>query len=469
MLAPAPQKASSLESRPPVSKKLASRALIALGVLLLVAAVSHLHELAITLAHPLEQSAARRPANQRDRRGQRAAAAATASAAESTAASQTPGSDAALGARQSAASPGSAAAAQAPASNSSAATGRSQPAAAAAAASPPPPACGAERRPYHVLLTAASGTYQEWQTRIAYHYYRQLKAAQPCSDLGGVARPRGFTRLLSTPDGRPDGLMGEIPTVLTKQLGAGRCDECSHGFVVMNRPWSLRQYFASKEAASLAEDYLFVIETDHLLLRPPRNRATEASPVAFGFYYMTYKYDARKLGPVIRRWHDPDDVDPVGPSPLIVHKAQLRGLIEPWWRRAVAERLCLELKRDREADQALGWVLEMWAYTLAAARTGVHKTFQAEPGGAGIYNLDDHDIYHYTFDLDQRARRLPGPRGRPPARAQDFSWSKRHFMSRYPPRLPEPPRSAKPSTLTFIKMMNGAIDAFGDRWGVARG
>jgi len=42
-------------------------------------------------------------------------------------------------------------------------------------------------------------------------------------------------------------------------------------------------------------------------------------------------------------------------------------------------------------------------------------------------------------------------------------------MSRYPPRLPEPPRSAKPSTLTFIKMMNGAIDAFGDRWGVARG
>jgi len=232
-----------------VSKKLASRALIALGVLLLVAAVSHLHELAITLAHPLEQSAARRPANQRDRRGQRAAAAATASAAESTAASQTPGSDAALGARQSAASPGSAAAAQAPASNSSAATGRSQPAAAAAAASPPPPACGAERRPYHVLLTAASGTYQEWQTRIAYHYYRQLKAAQPCSDLGGVARPRplpggafpeasrnlpagGFTRLLSTPDGRPDGLMGEIPTVLTKQLGAGRCDECSHGFVV---------------------------------------------------------------------------------------------------------------------------------------------------------------------------------------------------------------------------------------------
>jgi hypothetical protein len=48
----------------------------------------------------------------------------------------------------------------------------------------------------------------------------------PCSDLGG------FTRLLSTPGGAPDGLMTEIPTILTKQLSHGRCDTCDHGFVV---------------------------------------------------------------------------------------------------------------------------------------------------------------------------------------------------------------------------------------------
>jgi hypothetical protein len=34
----------------------------------------------------------------------------------------------------------------------------------------------ARRRPYHVILTAASGLYQEWQTRIAYYHYRKLKA-----------------------------------------------------------------------------------------------------------------------------------------------------------------------------------------------------------------------------------------------------------------------------------------------------
>lgn len=36
----------------------------------------------------------------------------------------------------------------------------------------------ARRKPYHVVLTAASGVYQEWQTRIAYYHYRKLKARQ---------------------------------------------------------------------------------------------------------------------------------------------------------------------------------------------------------------------------------------------------------------------------------------------------
>eukprot|EP00965_Chrysotila_dentata_P249804 6209080-Pleurochrysis_carterae.AAC.2 len=34
---------------------------------------------------------------------------------------------------------------------------------------------------------------QEWQSRIAYYHFKKLKAANPCSDLGG------FTRVLSTP------------------------------------------------------------------------------------------------------------------------------------------------------------------------------------------------------------------------------------------------------------------------------
>ena len=299
----------------------------------------------------------------------------------------------------------------------------------------------AHRKPYHVVLTAASGVYQEWQTRIAYRQYLTLKEAEPCSDLGG------FTRLLNTPDAQPDGLMDEIPTVLVKQLKGGVCDECDHHFVVMNRPWGLRQFLEHPAYARIPESYLFIVETDHLLMRPPPNRATEATPVGFGFYYMTYKYDPPKLRPVVAKYHDPDAVDPVGPSPVIIHKAQLRTVVEPYWQ------LCLTLKRDKEANQAFGWVLEMWAWSLATARLGIRhlvvKELQAEPANQGIHDLARYFVYHYTFDL----------------KAGPWAWSKRSYTWKYPPRaLPTPPRSAAPSSHTYIEVMNRAIAALPD-WG----
>ena len=33
--------------------------------------------------------------------------------------------------------------------------------------------------------------------------------------------------------------------------------------------------------------------------------------------------------------------------------------------------LSVELKHDREADAAFGWVLEMWGYSIACARLGI--------------------------------------------------------------------------------------------------
>lgn len=299
----------------------------------------------------------------------------------------------------------------------------------------------AHRNPYHVVLTAASGVYQEWQTRIAYKQYLTLKAEQPCSDLGG------FTRLLSTPNAASDGLMDEIPTVLVKQLRSGSCDECDHGFVVMNRPWGLRQLLQHPAFAQLPESYLLIMETDHLLLRPPPNRATPEVPVGFSFYYMTHKYDPPKLRPVVAKYHDPDKVDPVGPSPVIIHRQLLRTVVEPYWQ------LCLALKRDPEANKAFGWVLEMWGWSLATARLGIRhlvlKELQAEPANQGIHDLSRFYIYHYTFDL----------------KVGGWGWSKRGYTWQYPPKgLPEPPGSAAPSTKTFIDVMNAAIAALPD-WG----
>ena len=119
--------------------------------------------------------------------------------------------------------------------------------------------------------------------------------------------------------------------MLVNQLGRGYCDTCDHGFIVMNRPWGVRQFTTLAAYANISEQYIMLAETDHLLLQPLPNMATESSPVAFGFYYMTYKYDPPKLRPVVAKYFDPDKVDPVGPSPLIIHKAQLASQV--LWRR----------------------------------------------------------------------------------------------------------------------------------------
>lgn len=79
----------------------------------------------------------------------------------------------------------------------------------------------------------------------------------------------------------------------------------------------------------------------------------------------------------------------------------------------------------------------------------MHRTFQAEPGGVGIDELSMYNIYHYTFDLD----------------VAQWAWSKRRFMTSYPPRLTDPPdRRSRASVRTFVSMINEAIDSFGDGW-----
>ena len=55
--------------------------------------------------------------------------------------------------------------------------------------------------------------------------------------------------------------MDEMPTVAVKSLGQGTCDECYHGFVVMNRPWALLQFTQSRAYVEIEEQFIFVMET----------------------------------------------------------------------------------------------------------------------------------------------------------------------------------------------------------------
>ena len=92
-----------------------------------------------------------------------------------------------------------------------------------------------------------------------------------------------------------------MPTLVVSQLGHGSCAECDRGFIVMNRPWGVVQFVESEHFRSkIDEEYIFIIETDHMIMLPPENIATPSQPVGFGFYYMLGQDP--KLKPVVQKF-----------------------------------------------------------------------------------------------------------------------------------------------------------------------
>ena len=115
----------------------------------------------------------------------------------------------------------------------------------------------------------------------------------------------------------------------------------------------------------------------------------------------------------------------------MLQKSQLR-LLTPLWLN-----LSMALKRDPEADQRFGWVLEMWGYSLAAAALGVKHTLRSDfqrEGGAGMSGkATDGYIFHYTYGIEYSLKGQPmtGAIG-------EWSLDKRHYGGAYPPRQLQP-------------------------------
>ena len=322
------------------------------------------------------------------------------------------------------------------------------------AATSAPAGCKGKRKPYHIVLTAQDSPYQAWQTRIMYYHFKKLQKANPCTEM------TGFTRMLNSDGARRDGLMDEMPTTLVHALdrGSGCHDSdqntCDMGFPVMNRPHGVTQLLAQLDRGEhhIEEEYVLIAETDHVFMKEPKNRATPKMPACFPFGYMNAQ--AEPLRGVVQRFvsANPKDVDPCGPSPVLIHLPQLRKLTPEWLSMSFA------LKRDAEADKHFGWVLEMWGYTLAATKLGIRhfvwRDLQTEPSALWHSDLDgEPHIYHYTFGLEYTSDGMPVTGG-----VGDWSLDKRHFMNEYPPPdMAAPPRCAGKAAHRLHAMFNEAI------------
>eukprot|EP01065_Artemidia_motanka_P001216 TRINITY_DN10561_c0_g1_i2.p1 TRINITY_DN10561_c0_g1~~TRINITY_DN10561_c0_g1_i2.p1 ORF type:complete len:551 (+),score=188.13 TRINITY_DN10561_c0_g1_i2:56-1708(+) len=315
-----------------------------------------------------------------------------------------------------------------------------------AAAAAPAEGCGPGA--YHMLLTAQGSVYQMWQSRMMYFHYMKQKARDSCRVMGE------FTRLVACKPETIPKWKDEVPSFYVEQLSDDDTKKFK-GYGVINRPYSVLQWLQHAEGmAAVREDYIFIAETDHLFMRPMPNLATPNTPVAYKFGYMGP--NPGHMSFMKRVWPGADykAVQPGGPSPIIMHKRQVREITQTWYETARG------LKMDPEADKALGWVIEMWGYVISAARLGiVHKMLpklQIEPGAASKVPagfVDEYYIYHFTYGMEYMLDGRPCPAHT----IGEWSLDKRHYGGSYPPRdLQPPPDAASPAAKWLHRAWNEA-------------
>ena len=295
---------------------------------------------------------------------------------------------------------------------------------------------------FHVMLTANEQSYVAWQSRIMYQRYLKLLSSEDSGAFGG------FTRVLHSE--RTDNLMDEIPSVVVDPLPKG-VDE---GYVVLNRPYAIKQWL---EKYNFAEEYVFMTEPDHLYLRPIPLLAQPKLAAAFPFFYINPKDP--KFTPIVQKFNkvnaDLKDFAPIGNSPVMIHKDELKKVCTVW------DTLAIKMKQDPETNSAFGWVLEMWAYSIASAQVGVKYDLVPEfmlqppwdkteevPGGKKGY------ILHYTYgqDFNEKGKFTPGKVGK-------WHWDKRDFTWKKPPKegFEMPPEGTHPLTIKLMEMINDGI------------
>ena len=292
---------------------------------------------------------------------------------------------------------------------------------------------GGRNRPYHLVITAQGTTYQQWQTRLMYYHYLKQKEADVCGNMGGV------TRLVALDEGkRAEDLEDEVPSFFVDAIPRQVLNRYK-GYGVVNRPHSLKQLFNSPEGLKrITEDYIFIAETDHIFTLPIPNMATPTRPRAFHFGYMGPNPDHKDV--IERVWPGGDytKVQPMGPSPVIIHKDQFASFVSDFNETSVA------LKLDPEADKRFGWVLEMWGYAITCAKNGIVHSMDDNFCTEAAHNTPDNvlvnfpvgkKIMHFTYGIEYFHDAKPCP----PWNIGHWSLDKRHYGEYYPPKLLEPP------------------------------
>jgi hypothetical protein len=133
---------------------------------------------------------------------------------------------------------------------------------------------------------------------VCVHKILHDPAGHPDSPMGG------FTRLLHC--SRPDDIMHLVPTLVVEHLPIG----IDRGYGPMHRPWAFSQWLSR---VHIPEDYILMLEPDHILVSPPSLVASPTVPAVFPFFYVDCTADHWRphcSNPLFNERHIPVDQVP---------------------------------------------------------------------------------------------------------------------------------------------------------------
>lgn len=191
------------------------------------------------------------------------------------------------------------------------------------------------------VFSVDSSPYLHWQSELLCYSHRQAKVRGP------------LIRLCA---GEPPPLRHTCTTITCEK------PELASTYSPANKPSSLLQWVGQWPDDGPGERPILLIDPDCCFVSNPLLPMPEPGhPYA---EYVSYMQPGISHNEWVSKFGNVKDVQPVG-IPILMHPLDMEAIVGPWW-----EMLNI-LMADEEAVTKGGWVIEMWAYVLAAATIGL--------------------------------------------------------------------------------------------------
>lgn len=244
----------------------------------------------------------------------------------------------------------------------------------------------------HTICTTNGSPYQNYQMRIAYASYRLILG------MPGGERHTAFTRILHRTNRDKDPLAGEIPTFRADPLQP-KCDDWCE-YPVSDRANAVKQFWEYGEKAGiLKEDWFYAVESDYVFMKPlelPSGRQAKSKAYGFSFFYISPTAHPKEMK-VLYPGGDPKTVAPTGPAPILMTLDNWLKVTEEW------ERMAALIESKDDIKNKLGWVREMYGFSVAMAIKGIDIDIDGTSKNRFISELPHFDglgnahAYHYTL------------------------------------------------------------------------